>query len=303
MVATLEDRQLLWIDLLGRDPADLRVIAAAAGLDEQLVGRLGHERGRADLTQYPDYIHLILESMEPPDSPSDKEWPLDPLEIDLVAGRNWVATVHSKTVPALARIDDLTAGETRFGALDAAGFLAAIVDEVIAGYLELAEAIEREIDRLDERALRWRPRDDILAQIVRLRRRIAAIRRTLTPHRLAFAALARPEMELQEELGRPWPGLIDNLNRAIESIENLRYLLLGTYDIHMGRSAQQANEIMKRLTLLSAVLLPAVVLAGIMGMNYQMPFFEDTTNFWLVVGAMIVFGVGLLGVSRWKGWL
>lgn len=228
---------------------------------------------------------------------------LEPLEIDLVAGRNWVATVHTEPVPALERIDDLTAGDTRFGDLDAAGFLDAIVDEVIAGYLGLAEGIEREIDSLDERALRWHPSDDILAEIVRLRGRIAVIRRVLTPHRLAFAALARPEMELHEELGRPWPGLIDNLDRAIAAIENLRGLLLGTYDIHMGRSAQHANEIMKRLTLLSAVLLPAIVLAGIMGMNYQMDFFGDTSNFGLVVGAMVVFGVGLLAVSRWRHWL
>lgn len=303
MVGKLAERHLLWIDLLGRDPADLETIAEAAGLDEHLVERLGRELGRADLTQYADHIHLILESMDRPASAADQEAPPEALEVDLVAGRNWVVTVHSKPVPALARIDDLTAGETRLGALAAAGFLAAIVDEVIAGYLGLAEAIEHEIDQLDERALRWRPRDDILAQILRLRRRIATIRRTLTPHRMAFAALARPEMELQEELGRPWPGLTDNLNRAIELIENLRDLLLGTYDIHMGRSAQHANETMKRLTLLSAVLLPAVVLAGIMGMNYQMPFFEEVNNFWVVVGAMVVFGVGLLAVSRWRGWL
>ena len=302
MVAKLKDRQLLWIDLSGREPADLRLIAEAAGLDDHLVERLGRERGRADLTQYADHIHLILESMDRPAGPSSSEQ-LKPLEIDLVAGRNWVVTVHSQPIPALARIDDLTSGETRFGALDAAGFLAAIVDEVIAGYLGLAETIEREIDRLDERALRWQPRDDILAQIVRVRREIGAIRRTLTPHRIAFAALARPEMELQEELGRPWPGLIDNLNRAIDAVEHLRELLIGTYDIHMGRAAQHANETMKRLTLLSAVLLPAVVLAGIMGMNYQMSFFDDTNNFWLVVGAMILFGLGLLGVSRWRGWL
>jgi Mg2+ and Co2+ transporter CorA len=241
--------------------------------------------------------------MEAP-TPSTSSGPaMEPREIDLVAGRNWVVTVHSQPVSALERIDDLTAGDTRFGDLDAAGFLAAIVDEVMAGYLRLAEAIEREIDHLDERALLGRPREDVLAEIVRLRRRIASIRRTLTPHRLAFAALARPEMELHDELGRPWPGLSDHLNRAIDAIENLRDLLLGTYDIHMGRSAQHANEIMKRLTLLSAVLLPAVVLAGIMGMNFQVAFFEDPSNFWLVVVAMVVFGVGLLAVSYWRGWL
>jgi Mg2+ and Co2+ transporter CorA len=110
-------------------------------------------------------------------------------------------------------------------------------------------------------------------------------------------------MELFEELGRPWPALNDRLDRAIEAVENLRELLLGTFEIHMGRAAQQANDIMKRLTMLSAVLLPAVVLAGVMGMNFQMPFFQDTTNFWFVVGAMGAFGVTLLVIARWRRWL
>ena len=52
----------------------------------------------------------------------------------------------------------------------------------------------------------------------------------------------------------------------------------------MGRAAQDANDVMKVLTLLSAVLLPAVVLAGVMGMNFKLPFFDDPGNFLLVVG-------------------
>ena len=89
-------------------------------------------------------------------------------------------------------------------------------------------------------------------------------------------------MELHDELGRPWPGLTDRLDRAVEAVENLRDLLLGTFDIHMGRAAQDANEVMKVLTLLSAVLLPAVVLAGVMGMNFKLPFFDEAEQ--LLVG-------------------
>src|SRR5207342_226177 len=99
--------------------------------------------------------------------------------------------------------------------------------------------------RLDERALRGRGDTEILGQIVRMRRRIGLIRRTLAPHRVAFAALGRPEMSLHEELGEPWPGLTDRLERAIDAVENLRELLLGTFDIYMGRTAQNANETMK----------------------------------------------------------
>ena len=222
--------------------------------------------------------------------------------LDLVAGHDWVVTVHDGPLEALHRLDTVTEGETRFGAMDAAGLMAAIADEVVAGYFSLVEGIEREIDELDERALRRRPKNDILFRIVALRRRIGLIRRTLAPHRVAFAALARPEMQLHDELGRPWPGLTDRLDRAVEAVENLRDLLLGTFDIYMGRAAQDSNETMKVLTLTSAVLLPAVVLAGVMGMNFKLPFFDDTSNFWIVVGAMAAFAVSLLVVAKWRRW-
>jgi len=244
-----------------------------------------------------------MQALEPPVDP-ERDGPMPvrrPLHI--VAGHDWVVTVHDGPLEALRRLDAVTQGETRFGAMDAAGLMAAIADEVIAGYLSLVEGIEREIDELDERALRSRPRNDILFRIVALRRRIGLIRRTLTPHRIAFASLARPEMELHEELGQPWPGLTDRLERAVEAVENLRDLLLGTFDIHMGRAAQDANDVMKVLTLLSAILLPAIVLAGVMGMNFKLPFFDDASNFWVVVVAMVFLAIAIVLAARWRRWI
>lgn len=159
MVSSLEDRQLLWIDVGGRDREDLERVAAATVMGARLTGRLARETGCADLTLYPDHIHLVTEAMDPASSGALDASPAR--ELDLVAGRNWIVTVHSGAMAALDSIDELTDGETRFGALDAASFLASIVDEVLAGYLNLAEEIEREIDQLDERALKARRDDDV----------------------------------------------------------------------------------------------------------------------------------------------
>jgi Mg2+ and Co2+ transporter CorA len=104
-------------------------------------------------------------------------------------------------------------------------------------------------------------------------------------------------------VGQPWPALVDRLEGALGAIDSVRDSLLGTYDIYMGRVSQHANDVMKTLTLLSGVLLPAVVLAGIMGMNFEMPFFDDTMNFWIVVGSMIAMAVAILGVARWRDWI
>lgn len=303
----MKPRQLLWIDLEERSPDDLAAVAEAVGIEGPLLARLATAPVRADLTQHPDHIHLVLQAMEGADPDSKQRAglsaPPNPRALDIVAGHGWVVTIHDGPLRALARLDASTEGETRLGALDAAGFLATVADEVITGYFEIVEQIEREIDGLDERALQRRVHDDILVRIVAVRRRVGLIRRTLAPHRVAFAALARPEMELHEKLGRPWPGLTERLDRAIEAVENLRELLLGTFDIHMGRAAQDANEVMKVLTLVSAVFLPSVVLAGVMGMNFPLPFFEDTNHFFLVIAAMFGLALTMLVAARARGWI
>jgi Mg2+ and Co2+ transporter CorA len=87
------------------------------------------------------------------------------------------------------------------------------------------------------------------------------------------------------------------------AVEGLRDGLLGTFDIYMGRVSQRANDVMRILTLLSAVLLPAVVLAGIMGMNFKLGFFDDPSNVWIVIGSMVVFAAAILAIARVRHWL
>ena len=40
-----------------------------------------------------------------------------------------------------------------------------------------------------------------------------------------------------------------------------------------------------------------------MGMNFEMPFFDDANNFFLVAGAMAGFAVAILATARWRSWI
>jgi magnesium transporter len=93
------------------------------------------------------------------------------------------------------------------------------------------------------------------------------------------------------------------LERTIDAVENTRDLLVGSLEIYLGRVGQRTNEVMKSLTLLSAVLLPAVVVAGVMGMNFRMGFFDTTENFWIVIGVMLALGAIALVVAKLRKWI
>lgn len=277
-------------------------MADALRLTEADLDRIGTDTGRARLTRTTDRLHLTLETLEPADDGEDAS-SLVRREIDLVAAPNVVLTVHAGQVAALQRFRDGLEGETHLGMLSAGALLSSLVDELLVGYFLLVESIERDIDALDQRALHGGRGDDVLREIVGLRRRIGFIRRTLAPHRDALSTLGLPEMGMAETVGDPWPGLVDRLEAVMAATESLRDGLLGTFDIHMGRMSQRANDVMRVLTVMSAVLLPGVVLAGVMGMNFKLPFFDDSGNFWVVIAAMAIFAVVILSVARWRRWL
>lgn len=296
-----KDRRLVWIDIDLDHGGSLDPVAEALKLGERDRRRIEADTDRPRLVQSVDLLHLTVEALEPETDQPDS--PLDRREVDILAAPSLVVTVHRGPIAAIDRFADSLHDETSLGALDAGELLSTIVDEIISGYYRLVESVEQRIDRLDQAALQVGPDVDILAEIVTVRGLIGDIRRTLAPHRTALAALARPEMGTEEAVGRPWPGLVDRLEVALSSIEALRDALLGTYDIHMGRAAQRGNDVMKALTVLSAVLLPAVVVAGIMGMNFQHPFFDDESNMYIVVAAMVAFSVLLLAFARWRRWI
>ena len=290
------------VDRDADDDAVLHEVADAIRLTDADLERIAVDTGRARLTRTTDRLHLTLETLEPADG-DDNGSSLVRREIDLVAAPNLVLTVHAGEVAALHRFREGLEGETRLGMLSAGDLLSSLVDELLVGYFLLAETIERDIDALDQRALHGGRGDDVLREIVAIRRRIGFIRRTLAPHRDALSALGLPETGMADTVGAPWPGLVDRLEAAIGATESLRDALLGTYDIHMGRMSQRANDVMRVLTVLSAVLLPGVVLAGVMGMNFKLPFFDDSANFWVVIAAMGLFAVVILSVARWRRWL
>lgn len=291
----LRDHQLLWIDVTGRERAVLDALADVAGLAPSTVEALADPRDRPLLRRHDTYVHVALSSVEAGDDGS-----IVVTSVDLVAAPNVVLTVRGGPVEAFDRFRREMEGVTQLGRLDTATVSAALVDAILASYLELVEDLERQVDVLDDAALRARRPLELLRELGALRGRAAVLRRALAPHRQAFAALARPDVALDEVLGRPWPGLLDRLDTTLAAIESARDLLLGTYDVLMSRVAQRTNDTMKTLTILSAVLLPAGLVASILGMNFALPLFEDAGNFWLVVAGMGVLMAATFGVALYR---
>jgi Mg2+ and Co2+ transporter CorA len=299
--AHLGDRQLLWIDVRD-DPASKAVasLLSLLPLDPRAIQRLWSASKRPLLNLSGTYFQLRMLAIATSD---DRD---HPVSLDMIAGTDFVVTIHREPIDALVDFGERLDRDTALGRLDSGAFAAVLLDGFITSYLGLSDDLAASVDRLDEEALRPAGRDDLLGEMVALRHRIAAARRALTAHREVVAALARADFEaIAGTSAAPYfQTLAERFQQAIDAVDGSRESLVGTFDIHMTRTAQRTNDIMKTLTIVSVTLLPAGVISGFMGMNETPPFaIDDPRVFWIVVIAIAAIAAFTLASLRARRWI
>jgi magnesium transporter len=297
----LADDQLLWLAL--RDPTEDEVAALQEALElaDENSERLLEQPSRASLADAGERMHVTLYAADV----ENGEPVLAPLECAL--GRNWIVTAHPGKVGILEEFRERAEGGGQVGALDAPSFVAAILEWIVAGYFRSFEAVESELEELDARVMSSTPKDvsDDLARLVELRRSIGTLRRALAPHREVVVALAHPELDAlsTERSAEKFAALETRLTQALEAARESKESTFGSFDLLVARIGQRTNDIMKVLTLVTVVLLPSTVLAGIMGMNFQVGLFNAAWVFWVVIAAMLSIALVVLSVARSRRWI
>lgn len=297
----LSKRQLLWIDLQG-DASEEAVAAIAERLElkpstRRILER--HESG-AHVALHGTYVHLRVATEADHDPSESPHW------LDLLAAGNVVVSSHAEPVGLLGHLDERIETDTTIGIIDAAAFVATAVDAAVTSYFKAVDGIEEAVDRLDGKALSPGAREDVLAELVRLRRRIARLRRVLTSQREVFAAFATPDFGVVApgEDAEAFQAVARRFEDALQNVEDSRDLLLGSFDVFMTRTAQRTNETMKVLALATVLLLPGSLIAGLLGMNVVVPLpKDDPLSFWIVVLAIGLLAAGVLLFARLRRWI
>jgi magnesium transporter len=297
----LGDNALLWIAL--RDPTEDEAAAVqeAFNLSTEQVERLRDPPSHASLVDAGEHLHVTLYVA----SSEGGEPVLRPVEC--VLGPNWVVTAHEAEIAVLEEFRERAEGGGQIGSLDSPSFVAAVVGWVVTSYFRAFEDVESELEQLDAKVMSEIPKDvaDELGRLVELRRSIGTLRRALAPHREVIAALAHPELDVlsTEESAQRFAALETSVTQAVEAAREAKESTRGSFDLLVARIGQRTNEVVKLLTLVTVILLPSSVLAGVMGMNFRVGLFDLTWMFWAVIGAMVGIAVLVLSVARNRHWI
>jgi Mg2+ and Co2+ transporter CorA len=186
-----------------------------------------------------------------------------------------------------------------------------MVNHMVDNYLDLRRLLTRQLGYLQQQLLDPRSRFDDWSMLLESRNRLHLLEDTCEDQRSAVQewidaldewpeavdSHARRERELLRIRSR---DVLEHVERVLSHVRRLEQSAEAAVQMHFSALGHRTNDIMRTLTVLTAVFMPLNLITGFFGMNFEfLPLIHSSTGFWLAFMLMLSVG-GSLALFFWR---
>ena len=303
----LKDKtNVIWVDLLGETPEQIEqaidILTNTFKFHHLTVEDSVETRNQPKIEAFSDYFYFIVHGVKPDETTSSN---FVTKELDGYLGDNYVVTFHHERFRSIKAVKQQLRNSTFACQRGAAYLLHQILDQLVDLYMPMVDDFDDAINKLEDRVLRMKSGGTILPELMDLRRSVARLRRISARQLDVLYRMAHGEFpEIPENILPFFRDVHDHLQRISDLAENYRDLVGGLFDIHFSVIATKTNDVMKTLAVLSSIILPLSLIAGIYGMNFEhMPELKSRNGYFLTLAFMAAVTVLLLIYFWRRGWI
>ena len=294
------EENIIWADVSDPTSRNFEELAEEFGFHHLSIEDCQNAHQRPKVEEYPGYYFIVLYEAELV-GPTDR---LELRELNIFLGKNYLVTVHSRPIRAIETAKRLW-HEWTDRADQGAGLLSyLLIDAIVDDYLPLLDLISERMDDLED-SIFGEFRSEAIREIFSIKKKLLYLRRSITPLRDVFNMLLRREQPIfPRETHVYFQDVFDHLIRVADTIDTLRDMLSSTMDAYLSVSGNRMNQVMKRLTSISTILMSVTLIAGIYGMNFVlMPELRWRFGYVFALLSMVVVGLALYVYLKKVKWI
>src|SRR5829696_7825673 len=298
---------MVWVDLRGE--TDVEMAHSATVLKDVFkfhyltIEDCLETRNQPKIEVFPDYIYMIIHGVKP-DVTSSANFVTK--ELDMFLGENFVVTFHAQRFKSIKDVKQQIRSSTFVCQRGAAYLVHQVLDHIVDLYMPIVDDFDTSINKLEDRIFQTkRGNNEMLQEIMDLRRSVARMRRISARQLDVLYRISHGEFpQIPEKVLPFYRDVYDHLLRISDLSEGYRDLVSSLFDIHFSVVANRNNDVMKTLTVLSSIILPLSLIAGIYGMNFEnMPELKSPYGYFATLGLMAVVAIVLLIYFWRRGWI
>ncbi|HSN68904.1 MAG TPA: magnesium/cobalt transporter CorA [Thermoanaerobaculia bacterium] len=291
----------LWVDLEGETESDAEPL---------LEGRFGfHELAAEDSFSqstlpkhdpFPDYDFFIFRAI----NLNLLDHGVATTKLAVFLSTSYLITVHVDPLVSVDAIWQRLPQDRRLIEQGSDFLFQAVLDHLIDLHFPLVEEIEHMVDEIQDIIFKS-PSPHLLDELLKVKKDLNTLRRYALPQRDLLNQISRGEVRfIARDHLIYFRDLYDHMFRITESIDMERDMVASTMEAYLSVVANRTNEIMKVLTVFSAIMLPLNLVAAVYGMNFEyMPELGWKHGYGFAIGIMGVIAIVMLIYFVRKGWI
>lgn len=297
-----DEKAVIWIDMEVPTEAEEQLLANVFHFHPLTLEDCRETRNYPKVEEFPGYLYFIVHGVRADTSPDH----FNTIELDAFLGPNYVITYHHEMFRSINNVKKLLRTSPIACQRGPAFLLHQIFDQIVDFYAPVLDDFDERIVKLEDDIFTLsRPNKAILQEIMDLKRGVLRLRRIsgrqldviLRTSRGEFALIPPPMLPFYRDIH-------DHLIRVTDLAESYRDLISGALDAYLTVVGNRMNEIMKVLTIFSAIMLPLTFIAGVYGMNFEyMPELSTRFGYFVALASMITVALIMLLLFWLRGWI
>lgn len=298
-----DESQVTWLNyhyLANREP--IEKLCEHLHIERLSVEDIYTEKKRPKLEEYANYMFFSVRSALPTEN---NVFVLQQEQISFILGKNYLISFQQKSSEHFTDVRERI--EKKRGKIRSKGadfLLFRMLDAIVDNYFEVLVDITDSIEKLEMKLIRV-ANSDTLKMIEFQKRKLIELRKIALPLKDVAFQLEKTQSQFINSDNHPYfADLKENCLAVLEEIDANKQILEGMANLYYAIQGQRMNEIMKVLTVVSAIFIPLTFIVGVYGMNFKyMPELEYKYGYYTIVAIMFIISISLLLLFVKRGWL
>lgn len=293
---------VIWVNVDGL--ADIDIIAEIGdhfNLHKLTLEDILNADQRARQEDYEDYTYIACKAL----AYNDKSEVYETEQVSILLGKDFVISFSERETDNFALLRRRLETDKNQLRKRGADYLAyAMLDLIVDDYFTVLEHSGNKLENLEEKLLQD-PDQKTLQAVHSLKREMLGMRQAVWPLREVLVGLEKSDAYfLHKDTAFHLRDVYHHTVQIIDTIEIYREMLSGLLEIYLSSVNNRLNEIMKILTMFTAIFIPLTLISGIYGMNFTyMPELNWLYGYPFALSLMVSVVLVMIVYFKRKKWL
>ncbi|MFR2510491.1 magnesium/cobalt transporter CorA [Odoribacter laneus] len=297
----IADDHVTWISLYGlHNTKYIEQIGKIFDIPSLILEDILNTDERPKLAEDEKHIFIIFKTLSY--NPDIQKIQID--QISFILGKNYLISIQESASPYFEDIDKrLASGLSKIRSYSPDYLCYALMDTLVDGYILTIENLGSDIEAQEKQLLTADKK--IIEDIYRYKTELSYIRKNIRPVKEVMTRFMTSDSDLINDRTLNYLKDLKSLvTQALEAIEIYYMMVADQQNIYNSNISNNVNDVMKILTIFSAIFIPLTFIVGVYGMNFEyIPALKYHWAYFILWAVMLVIVIIMLLFFKRKKWI